>query len=529
MLRSAAVGAVLLLAMVASADPKVDRLLDQLADPNPDVREEAADRLTMLPATKSAVLQQRLKENKLPANVRPQVEAAIEAIDARVEREAIRRRIVRPQLAWWEAQTVDAYAQFGRKDPKWEKRESDGLPNFQWANAGGQFRQFDQYQNTWNCLNAAIKRGCDDPLIGYVYGRVEVRVDGKPDLEPLLAAARNIGASRYSPYMKCACLVFAANWSLHKSIPQTDELKRERNQWVAAALQLLPEVVKDEKLPRGVLLELMADFGHASFSVEDDRAIYFNQAFAVLEKAGVPRAVLLSARAEMNTDYAWDARGGGWAHTVKEGGWEKFGQRLQLAADDAAEAWKLDQTIGETARTMLMICIGQGRPRDEMELWFERAMEIDPDDLTACRRKLMYLRPRWHGTHQEQLAFGRECLGSGNFEGGLPLILIEAHFNVGTDTDDPEKYYRSGPQVWADARAVLLPLMRRHPQSRDVRSRYLWFAATCEKWDEVQRVLPLFEGKWDYSYSVFSQKEFDELKEKAAEHAATTRPSTRPG
>ena len=30
-----------------------------------------------------------------------------------------------------------------------------------------------------------------------------------------------------------------------------------------------------------------------------------------------------------------------------------------------------------------------------MELWFQRAMELNPNDYDACNYKLLYLEPKW--------------------------------------------------------------------------------------------------------------------------------------
>ena len=71
---------------------------------------------------------------------------------------------------------------------------------------------------------------------------------------------------------------------------------------------------------------------------------------------------------------------------------------------------------------MIAVCLGQDsdRDREHMERWFRRAMEADPDNLQACRDKLYYLYPRWHGSHREMISFARECLATEAEVGGLP-------------------------------------------------------------------------------------------------------------
>ena len=70
--------------------------------------------------------------------------------------------------------------------------------------------------------------------------------------------------------------------------------------------------------------------------------------------------------------YAWNARGDGWADTVKEEGWKLFGQRLDMAEDALERAWKLDPTDARIPVKMINLELGQGEGRDRMELWFQR-------------------------------------------------------------------------------------------------------------------------------------------------------------
>ena len=63
-----------------------------------------------------------------------------------------------------------------------------------------------------------------------------------------------------------------------------------------------------------------------------------------------------------------------------------------------------------------------------MELWFDRAMELDPNDYDACYYKLYYLEPKWYGSVKDMLDFGRECVDSKVWGGRVPLVLTDAHY-----------------------------------------------------------------------------------------------------
>src|SRR5260370_7154998 len=64
-----------------------------------------------------------------------------------------------------------------------------------------------------------------------------------------------------------------------------------------------------------------------------------------------------------------------------------------------------------------------------MEKCFERAIHHDPS-VNVCRQKLEWLHPKWHGSTEEMLAFGRACRDSENWERGYPLIVVEPHQKI---------------------------------------------------------------------------------------------------
>src|SRR5690606_21807071 len=82
---------------------------------------------------------------------------------------------------------------------------------------------------------------------------------------------------------------------------------------------------------------------------------------------------------------------------------------------------------------MIIVCMGRGDARLAMEEWFVRSMEAIPGYLTACRAKLGYLEPKWHGSTTELLSFGRECVESRNFVHLTPMCIVEAHELVARD------------------------------------------------------------------------------------------------
>src|SRR6185503_19500901 len=106
----------------------------------------------------------------------------------------------------------------------------------------------------------------------------------------------------------------------------------------------------------------------------------------------------------------WDARGSGTRNTVTPEGWKLFRERLAEARKFVEAAWKTAPTNAAIPNAMLQVAVGQQWARSEMEQWFKRAMDLDPKNYRACDIKLGYLQPKWYGSAEDMVAFGRECL-----------------------------------------------------------------------------------------------------------------------
>lgn len=147
-------------------------------------------------------------------------------------------------------------------------------------------------------------------------------------------------------------------------------------------------LAKDPTAPTRELYEACEKFLDASHRMLRDRKWGFDElekAFAASSHHAVAR---LQMHGEFYTDYAWDARGRGYANKVTEEGRRLMAERLGLAETALEEAWRLDPHDTLTAQWMLTVELGQGKGRARMEQWFRRAMAADPDNYQACMSKM---------------------------------------------------------------------------------------------------------------------------------------------
>jgi hypothetical protein len=144
---------------------------------------------------------------------------------------------------------------------------------------------------------------------------------------------------------------------------------------------------------------------------------------------------------------------------------------------------------------MITVQLGTGS-RPEVERWFARAMEADPDSLEACTRKLAFLSPRWYGNPDEMITFGRECLLTENWRGGIPMLLAVAHRAAADASGDVKTYY-ARPAVWDDLSAVYEGQLVNFPDDIKRRSEFIIVAARAEKWDVVRAQFEVLGDRGD--------------------------------
>jgi len=136
----------------------------------------------------------------------------------------------------------------------------------------------------------------------------------------------------------------------------------------------------------------------------------------------------------------------------------------------------------------------------------------------------MYLAPKWYGSIEQMVAYGRQSLADGDWSRGVPLVLLSAHLEASQYADggwqpkcQPE-YFERHPDAFADVQAVYGEYLKRFPDSVFHRSRYAMIAAWAGKWDIADRELRLIgdrcSGTWETKYDTTLRA----LKQEVAAH-----------
>jgi hypothetical protein len=406
---------------------------------------------------------------------------------------------------WCHETLVDGYEQHAEHHDAWDEPATRALAAHARQFANDPRQTGDEMDEVYFGAKGARDAGCRDPLVYYVAARNSREFQRKREewIAFHLNAAHAIEKTNYHPFWKSVILLRTA---LHEAQAKNDPGSvADARRLFDAGRALVPGVLVDESVPQTVRAQLFKILGEASFAVEGSRESACAQAFAAADPKLKDRSFALGLTAGFYVDHAWDARGSGFADSVTDDGWKKFFERLKVGAQAGEEAWKLDPTNCGAAQVMMWASLGL-EDKQQRRVWFERAAALDPHNMKIYRDRLRALGLQWGGTPREMIEFGRECLRAGNWEAGIPFILVEAHLELarhtpqGTQRLPQAQYFRDNSQAWEDVKAVYDQYFALGNPSIFHRSRFAEIALWAGKYDEAQEQFTLLGDEFSYGW-----------------------------
>ena len=203
--------------------------------------------------------------------------------------------------------------------------------------------------------------------------------------------------------------------------------------------------------------------------------------------------------ADCNFEIAWEHRGNGFAGSVTEAGWEGLHKHLAIAEKHFNKAYALKPNRPEAAASMIAVAMAGDTELDE-QVWFDRATAAELDNVIAYNRMITSLRPRWGGSHQKMIDFGRQCQQTGRYDTFIPFVFCDGLRLIKSDLDlEPDelkKIYRDVHQVCNNYEKFLnekgfSPLADKHYH----RGVDFGFAIQWELWLEAQKVYQQHNGE----------------------------------
>jgi hypothetical protein len=148
---------------------------------------------------------------------------------------------------------------------------------------------------------------------------------------------------------------------------------------------------------------------------------------------------------------------------------------------------------------------------------------LDPNSYDAAYAKYHYLKPRWHGSFQQERRFAYECIESTTWGGNVPLIMVDLHRDNAPECCDERKEYFARPDVWKDLHAAFQKYFKNPNAAVGWHHDYFYYAHAAGQWDIAKEQLQLMGNKINYDY--FGGKlDFDAMVEEVRKHTAQTSP-----
>lgn len=361
-------------------------------------------------------------------------------------------------------------------------------------------------------------------MVNYLYVRFAMDQTNSPKAfsDAFLNISSNMMISPYPPIRK----FYASDWALDQlfytygqASTNVPGLARLEN----LVMQNLLDTLQDKSMPAGEAYDACETFltliNGPWISASPAYARIYGKISGPLFENWPNAYTSYLLKGEANIHLAWAARGVGFANTVTPKGAAEFAEKMAIAGDALRNAWRLNPYDSRIANNMLEVEGAEGNGDDEFELWFDRAMALDPNDYTACSTKLNYISPKWYGSTNDMLEFGRECATNTQWGGHVPLVLLDAHYFVKQWIDycglGDTNYWRH-PEVWADLHTAFERYFQVNPNDTGRYDQYAWYAYQCGQWQQFLDILSR-SGREDYDYFGGKSK-FDQMVQNAKDH-----------
>lgn len=404
------------------------------------------------------------------------------------------------RLRWNEITLEAAYNKVGRRDKKWDRLAQDALAAFARARAYGARIVPELLDVSGEKASAALKAGCEDPMVRYLALRFGANQPKTPQAleESYQKVHGDMMTSEYPPLRKFYAAIRTSEtlFKIHGLVVRENSASHAAYYAFVNAQQFLEEFVQDTEAPIDEVDEALHAYWDCGRRMTSDLQVIFGKLEPALLQALPNSHLPYLLKGEAHQFQAWGARGRGTSEKVTEEGWKKFKEHLDIAEAAFEQAWKLNPKDVRIPNAMLKLEMGQGKGRARLEEWFQRAMDLDPENREACGQKLLYLEPKWFGSPEEMLQFGRQCVASEKWKGSVPLTLVDAHYSLAhyVPKERRSEYWQQ-PAVWSDIETAYAKFFTLYPDEVSYRPYFARLAFWCGKWDVVEEQLRIMEQK----------------------------------
>ena len=197
------------------------------------------------------------------------------------------------------------------------------------------------------------------------------------------------------------------------------------------------------------------------------------------------------------TEYAWQARGGGYAYTVTDEGWRLFAQRLTDAAHTLNAANGLAFYCPVAWSVLMRVGLGLSVDRARYDALFDKAIHLVPDYKSYYYRRAIYLLPRWSGEPGEwesDLAKSCDSLGGEKGDELYAQVVWCMHKSVNFTN-----IFGENALSWDRVDRGFAVIEKDYPDSLSAKGERAHLAALARDVPKAKKYMDETEGKVDLS------------------------------
>lgn len=203
------------------------------------------------------------------------------------------------------------------------------------------------------------------------------------------------------------------------------------------------------------------------------------------------------ALARFLRDYAWKARGSGYANTVTDESWRLFGERLNQAAEVLKDARNLKETCPVYWSTLMGVGLGLQISKAQFNSIFNQATETEPSYEYYYRTRAVFLLPRWNGDEGEwekDLAQSADRIGGEEGDLVYAQVVWSIH-QYGEHID----VFEGNKISWDRVDRGFAVILKRFPDSLAAKNERAHLAALAGDKEKARKYFEQTEGKVDLS------------------------------
>ena len=183
-------------------------------------------------------------------------------------------------------------------------------------------------------------------------------------------------------------------------------------------------------------------------------------------------------KATLLVGYAWDARGGGWAHTVDENEWRLFKERLMAAQQVLESSSAISKTSPVWYETMQGIALGLSWAEPAYTSLFDEAVQREPSYYAYYFEAAQYFLPRWQGRPGDLARFVDAAVNRTQAKEGQTLY---ARIYWSLLWAFEKQTFAPGRATWPRMRQGFQDILRSYPDNWNANA-FAFYACMAEDW-----------------------------------------------